>query len=107
MDLLFEEGCSGIGGSSEEVHQIDSGDEGVMYEERLNNLGLYSLEFRRMRGDLIEGHNILKKIDKVNVDQMFPLMGQSRTKGHRYRLRGDRFNTEMRRNYFSQRVVNL
>ena len=35
---------------------------------------------------------------------MFPLMGQSRTRGHRYRLK---FKTGMRRNYFSQRVVNL
>ena len=60
-----------------------------------------------MRGDLIEVYKILKGIDKVNVDQMFPLVGQSQTRGHRYRLRGGRFKTEMRRNYFSQRVVNL
>ena len=56
-----------------------------------------------MRGDLIK----VQGIDKVNVDQMFPLVGQSRTRGHGYRLRGSRFKTEMRRNYFSQRVVNM
>ena len=83
------------------------GKKGLMSEERLNSLGLYTLEFRRMRGDLIEVYKIFKWIDKVNADQMFPLMGQSRTTGHRYSLRGDRFKTEMRRNYFSQRVVNL
>ena len=38
---------------------------------------------------------------------MFPLVEQSRTRGHSCRLRGDRFKTEMRGNYFSQRVVNL
>ena len=80
---------------------------GLTYEERLNSLGLYSLEFKRMRGDLIEVYNILKRDDKVNVDQMFPLMGKSRTRGHRYRLRDGRFKTEIRRKYFSQRVVNL
>ena len=30
------------------------GMKGLMYEERLNSLGLHLLEFRRMRGDLIE-----------------------------------------------------
>ena len=66
----------------------------LRYEERLNSLGLYSLGFRRMRGDLIEVYKILKGIDKVNVDQMFHLMGQFRTRGDRYRLRGGRFKTE-------------
>ena len=60
-----------------------------------------------MREDLIEVYNILKGIDKVNVDQMFPLMEKSEARGHRYRLRGGRFKTEMKGNYFSQRVVNL
>ena len=49
------------------------GMKGLTYEERLNSLGLYSLEFRMMRGDLIEVYKILKGIDKVNVDQMFHL----------------------------------
>ena len=38
---------------------------------------------------------------------MLPLMGQSRTRGHRHRLKGGRFKTEVRKNYFSQTVVNL
>ena len=34
-------------------------------------------------------------------------MGHSRTRGHSLRIRGSKFKTELRRNYFSQRVVNL
>eukprot|EP00061_Rhincodon_typus_P012544 g38342.t1 len=36
------------------------GMEGYSYEERLSKLGLCSLEFRRMRGDLIKTYKILR-----------------------------------------------
>ena len=61
-----------------------------------------------MRGDLTVIYKILKGIDKANVDQVFPLLWDNlEQEVTGYRLRGGRFKTEMRRNYFSQRVVNL
>ena len=33
--------------------------------------------------------------------------GHSRMRGHSLRIRDSKFKTELRRNYFSQRVVNL
>jgi len=80
---------------------------GLPYEERLSRLGLYSLEFRRMRGDLIETYKIMKGIDKIEAGKLFPLVGETKTRGHSLKIRGSRFRTEMRRNCFSQRVVNL
>eukprot|EP00061_Rhincodon_typus_P005705 g25548.t1 len=47
---LLEKDFRFFGGSSEEVHYIDSRDKEFVFI----SLGLYSLEFRRMRGDLIE-----------------------------------------------------
>ena len=38
---------------------------------------------------------------------MFPLVGETRIRGHSLRVKGRPFRTEMRRNFFSQRVVNL
>ena len=75
--------------------------------EQLRTLGLYSLEFRRMRGDLIETYRILRGLDRMDVERMFPLVGKTITRGHNLRLKGRSFKTEMRRNFFSLRVMNL
>ena len=80
---------------------------GLDYEERLSRLGLYSLEFRRMRGDLKETYKIMKGMDRVGVERFFLLRKDSRTRGHSLKIKGERFRTELRRNFFTQRVVNL
>ena len=80
---------------------------GMTYEERLGRLGLYSLEFRRMRGDLIETYKILAGLDRLDSERMFPMAGEPRTRGHSLRIRGKPFRTEMRKNFFTQRVVGL
>ena len=41
------------------------------------------------------------------MERMLPLVGPSRASGHSLMIRGSKFKTELRRNYFSQRVVNL
>ena len=61
---------------------------GLLYEERLSSLGLYSLQYRRIKGDLIEEEKMINGIDEVNVNQMFPLLEQSGPIGHRCRGRG-------------------
>ena len=76
---------------------------GLSYEERLNSLGRYSLEFRRMRADQIEVYKMIKGLDKVDVERMLPLVGHSRMRGQSLRIRGSKFKTELRRSYFSQR----
>ena len=35
------------------------------------------------------------------------MLGKSRTRGHSLRIRGKSFRTEMRKTFFTQRVVNL
>ena len=55
---------------------------GLSYEERLGQLGLYSLEFRRVKGSLIETYKILTGLDRVNSERMFPMVGESRTRDH-------------------------
>ena len=41
------------------------------------------------------------------MERMFPMVGESRTRGHSLRIESHPFKTEMQRNFLSQRVVNL
>ena len=42
-----------------------------MYEDRVKNIGITSLEKRRVRGDLVEEFKILKEIDNVSSSHFF------------------------------------
>ena len=62
--------------------------DGLSYKERLNRMGLFSLECRRFRGDLIEVYKIMSGIDQVDSQHLFPKVEESTTRGHRFRGEG-------------------
>jgi len=47
--------------------------EGKSYENRLSYLGLWTLEDRRNRQDLIELFKIFKGLSRVGIDELFML----------------------------------
>ena len=54
----------------------------MTYEQRLEVLGLYSLQQRRLRGDLIETYKILTGNEKINSDQLFQKATTTELRGH-------------------------
>ncbi|KAG6933171.1 hypothetical protein G0U57_019969 [Chelydra serpentina] len=81
--------------------------ERVPYEERLKRLGLFSLEKRRLRGDIIEVYKIMSGVEEVNKEKLFTCSHNRRTRGHPMKLMGSRFKTNKRKFFFTQRTVNL
>ena len=63
--------------------------DGLSYKERLDRLGLFPLERRRLRGDLIEVYKIMRGTDQLDSQYFFPKVGESKTRGHRFKVRGE------------------
>jgi hypothetical protein len=77
----------------------------LSYEERLAECCLPSLEQRRNRGDLIETFKIMRGLDKVPSSKFFS-PAVVRHRGHSDKLFKSRSRLNIRKNFFSQRVVN-
>ena len=57
----------------------------VGYTERLKYFGLPSLQYRRLRADMLETYKILNDVDHVQHEKIFPIR-TSNTRGHKTRF---------------------
>ena len=76
------------------------------YSERLAELKLPSLEYRRKRADVMQTYKIMNNIDKIDEKKFFKPCKEVRTRGHTMRVQKTQCKSLVRRNTFSQRVVN-
>ena len=80
----------------------------LTYAERLKELNIPTLSYRRIRGDMIETFKIMTgKYDKEVAPNLKMIDPDIPTRGHKYKLSKIRTITTIRKNFFTNRITNI
>ena len=71
----------------------------LCYQDRLRNLGLPTLEYRRLRADMLQTYRIMTGIDRISPDSLFSMSNITLTRGHNLKILKQRCSTKLRQNF--------
>ena len=76
------------------------------YHDRLQRLRLWSLEERCNRADLLEVFKLKTGLSSISLETFFDGNIDSRTRGHLWKILKNRSKLDVRKYFFSERVIN-
>lgn len=81
----------------------------LCYEERLERIGLPTLQERRVRGDLITMFKLANKMEKVDRTDLIPqpTEGERCTRGHRRKIKKTRCLSDIKKYSFPHRTIDI
>jgi len=75
------------------------------YEDRLKELGLFSLEKRRLQDDLIAAFQYMKGAYRKDGEGLFTRVCSDRTRQNSRKLKEGRFRLDIRKKFFTMRTM--
>lgn len=77
----------------------------LLYDGRLTELGLFSVEKKKLWDDLIAAFQYLNGAYKQEGSELFTRVDNSRTRGNDFKLKEGRLSLDVRGKFFAMRVV--
>jgi len=78
----------------------------VIYKDRLQRLGLETLEMRRLREDLVFAYKVILGLVSNSCYELFIMSNSSiSTRGHDYKLFQSYTRVDSRKHFFAERII--
>lgn len=77
------------------------------YEERVERLDLFSLEWRKLRGDILDEHSVMKGMSKADSGKYFLLVEETKMTGHSLYKEQELFHPEQNTLHTSPKFLML
>jgi len=105
LEPSAQERRGAVGAGPEQATKMIRGLEHLSYKNRLRELVVFSLQKRRLLGDLKAAFQYLKWEYKKAGEGLFTMACSDRTRGHGLKLKEGKFRLDRRNKFFTLRVV--